>query len=383
MYNFFTTNYSKITKIKGKSVRNSQIFEKFLVFSRRFRAKLTELDRFRILEVSRELKPKWKQVAAEVKRRYRLEVSPQTCDRTWRRWKNSRSVKDLSRSGRPKLCSAEKERAMCKFARSHRFADLNAISDFCSTNLGVDMSAQTVSRILQKKGLFRRIAETKPLLSATAKQKRLIWAENHSKFSMRKWKKIIFSDEKIFKTGNCRRSLFVTRKVGEKFSPHCIQSSVRNAPQIHVWGAIGWNGPGPLKLVDGNLTAIKYQTQIINDLHVVGPNLVPGNGHFTFQQDMAPAHNARSTHAFLHDRGIPELEWPGNSPDLNIIENLWASVARKIRAYNTLPRSTQELWERVQNAWQSIPVPEIHKLYMSIPSRIQETIAAHGGSTHY
>ncbi len=43
---------------------------------------------------------------------------------------------------------------------------------------------------------------------------------------------------------------------------------------------------------------------------------------FIFQQDLAPAHTAKSTKSWLNDHGVGVLDWPSNSPDLNPIENL-------------------------------------------------------------
>ncbi len=40
------------------------------------------------------------------------------------------------------------------------------------------------------------------------------------------------------------------------------------------------------------------------------------------QQDLAPVHTAKSTKSWLNDHGVGVLDWPANSPDLNI-ENLW------------------------------------------------------------
>ncbi len=47
-----------------------------------------------------------------------------------------------------------------------------------------------------------------------------------------------------------------------------------------------------------------------------------GDADFIFQQDLAPAHSAKATSIWFKDHGIPVLNWPANSPDLNPIENL-------------------------------------------------------------
>ncbi len=36
---------------------------------------------------------------------------------------------------------------------------------------------------------------------------------------------------------------------------------------------------------------------------------------FIFQQDLAPAHTAKSTKSWLNDHGVGVLDWPANSPD--------------------------------------------------------------------
>ncbi len=40
---------------------------------------------------------------------------------------------------------------------------------------------------------------------------------------------------------------------------------------------------------------------------------------FIFQQDLAPAHTAKSTKTGLNDHVVGVLDWPANSPDLNTI----------------------------------------------------------------
>ncbi len=51
---------------------------------------------------------------------------------------------------------------------------------------------------------------------------------------------------------------------------------------------------------------------------------------FILQKDLAPAHTAKSTKSWLNDHGVGVLDWPANSPDLNI-ENIWRIVKRKMR----------------------------------------------------
>ncbi len=46
-----------------------------------------------------------------------------------------------------------------------------------------------------------------------------------------------------------------------------------------------------------------------------------------FQQDLAPAHTAKSTKSWLNDHGVSVLDWPANSPNLKPIENIYGVLS--------------------------------------------------------
>ncbi|KAK3569607.1 hypothetical protein QTP86_002602 [Hemibagrus guttatus] len=102
---------------------------------------------------------------------------------------------------------------------------------------------------------------------------------------------------------------------------------------------------------------------------------------FIFQQDLAPAHTAKSTKSWLNDHGVGVLDWPANSPDLNPIENLWGIVKRKMR--NKRPKNADELKATVKETWASIPPQQCHKLITSMPRRIEAIIKAREAPTKY
>ena len=49
-----------------------------------------------------------------------------------------------------------------------------------------------------------------------------------------------------------------------------------------------------------------------------------------FMHDGAPAHKSKIVKQFLEDHSITILEWHGNSPDFNPIENAWIFLKSKI-----------------------------------------------------
>ncbi len=107
---------------------------------------------------------------------------------------------------------------------------------------------------------------------------------------------------------------------------------------------------------------------------------------FIFQQDLAPAHTAKSTKSWLNDHGVGVLDWPANSPDLNPIENLWAIVKRKmsiVKRKNKRPKNADELKATVKETWASKPPQQCHKLITSMPRRIEAVIKAKTAPTKY
>ncbi|GFV76708.1 hypothetical protein TNCV_4729281 [Trichonephila clavipes] len=54
--------------------------------------------------------------------------------------------------------------------------------------------------------------------------------------------------------------------------------------------------------------------------------------------------------------GVPKLDRPSQSPDLNRIDHLWDVLDRRIRSQKNQPSSLQVLISVVMDAWKAIPL---------------------------
>ena len=107
-------------------------------------------------------------------------------------------------------------------------------------------------------------------------------------------------------------------------------------------------GVRPLCFLRSKVNVAVYQ-DVLEHFMLPAADQLYGDADFTFQQDLAPAHGAKTTSTLFKDHGIRVLDWPANSPDLNPIENLWRIVKRKMQYAR--PNNAEELKTTIRATW--------------------------------
>ncbi len=128
----------------------------------------------------------------------------------------------------------------------------------------------------------------------------------------------MFSDESKFCISFGNQGPRVWRKRGETQNPRCLRSSVKFPQSVMVWGAMSSAGVGPLCFL--SVLDVHPYTRKFEHFMLPAANQLYGDADFIFQQDLAPAHSAKATSTWFKHHGIPVLNWPANSPDLNPID---------------------------------------------------------------
>ena len=99
-------------------------------------------------------------------------------------------------------------------------------------------------------------------------------------------------------------------------------------------------------------------------------------------QDDAPCHHSKIVTQFLKSKKIPIVDWPGNSPDLNPIKNLWTVLNDKVSEKKTT--KTKELEEAIEAVWVlELSAEYCQSLVESMPKRLETVIKVKEGSTKY
>ena len=92
--------------------------------------------------------------------------------------------------------------------------------------------------------------------------------------------------------------------------------------------------------INGNLTAARNQHEVL-DTEVI-PLLRIHRG-MQLLHDGAPALRTRATTAYLNANNLNVVNFPSESPDLNIIENIWGELNRRLRRTVAIPTTSNQL----------------------------------------
>lgn len=283
-------------------------------------------------------------------------------------------------SGRKRIITPRAKRSLIMECKKDRKQTSKQLQGFLERS-GIAVSSSCVRRQLISTGYVARRPRKKPLLDERQRQRRLAWANEHKTWTANDWEKVCFSDESSFHIMD-NKTQYVRRQQGEEFLPQCIVKTVKHPTSVMVWSMISVHGVGRLHIVEGIMNQDKYievlKKKVVPDLKRLFPQ---GDG--IYQQDGAPCHTARRVKEFMDEQGVKILSWPGNSPDISPIENLWQIVKRRVAQRK--PTTKVGLIETLIDVWaRDTEIKELcPKLIRGVPRRVQAVVNSKGGATKY
>ena len=85
---------------------------------------------------------------------------------------------------------------------------------------------------------------------------------------------------------------------------------------------------------------------------------------FIFQQENAPCQKSKMIKTFLIENCIETLDWPNQSPDLNVIENVWSYI--KCQRTADMTGTREGTISDVKSLLENIPTKYIQNLIDSV-----------------
>ena len=221
--------------------------------------------------------------------------------------------------------------------------------------------------------VFKRMKKG-PAMNRGHRKKRKKWAEARVDWTLEKWSKVIFSDEKKFNLDGPDGFAYYWHDLRRE--PRVFSRRRAGGGSLMVWGAFSQHGKSTLAIMEGRQNSEAYVDILRNHLLPFGAQ--QPDSQWTFQQDNAPIHTSGLTKAWLSEQGIKVMEWPAVSPDLNPIENLWGILARDVYRNARQFQTKEQLKEQVMRSWADIGSATLENLVNSMPKRCRDVKRAKG-----
>lgn len=219
------------------------------------------------------------------------------------------------------------------------------------------LSTRQVRRCLRSGGLRPYVRRRVPTRSAKEMNAKKAFAKRQLK--NKKWRSIVFSDETWL---SCNEVTGRVQWAARRSQVLPVERKARwNVPSIMIWAAIGVGYKSDMIIfpprktdADGELRTFRLDSKsyVRRCLQYVVPAIV-ARGKI-LQQDGARSHASKHVREYLKRKGVNYIEdWPPYSPDLNMIEPLWKTLAAEVG--KQCPQSQDELVAAAKKAWRELP----------------------------
>jgi hypothetical protein len=247
--------------------------------------------------------------------------------------------------------------------------------------LNFNCHLRTLTKYIKKLGFRNFRYRHKPKISEENKLERVAFARKYSHWSLRQWKKVLFSDESSVELGKIYPRK-IWRKPGQALKPgFFLPTKLKFGKKyIKVWSTMSYNGVGKLVFIENRWNRYTYR-QILSDNLMTEAHRLIGRD-FIFQEDGDKVHHANVVQTWKRRNKISLFEWPAQSCDLSPIENLWSDFKKRL----SLKRQTfniQDFKAIAEEVWEETEVSKCRALIESMPRRIRAVLESQGEVTKY
>lgn len=229
------------------------------------------------------------------------------------------------------------------------------------------MAARTIRQNAAAMGLKWGTPKKTRYLTDVHKTKRLAFAKKYRNVDVTPF---IFTDEKVFYVEG--------PKMGERYEEgHRPQAPTKaHSGKVNVWWGISLRYNLKPYLFSQNMDAPLYVSILESRLPDVGEN------DWTLVRDNDSKHTSRIARAWEAEH-CPEVitDWPPYSPDLNVIENIWAILTQRV--YDKPLRSVSALEKKIEKCIAEVTDEEIETLINSFRDRLKKVTKAKGDNIPY
>ena len=217
-------------------------------------------------------------------------------------------------------------------------------------------------------GYEYKVKLKKQWLSRKHREQRVAWCQRHAHFSQNDRRGVIFSDESMFHVLERKNQVKIWRADEERLHQGCIQKvSTGTEGKLGIWGCLSGQGPTEARIFYENMDRQKYCDGLNHELkRSIGK--LPDKGKIIYQQDLAPWYTSKMVKAKMKKMKLKVLDWPGKSPDLNLVEFVWSILEKKLMTTPIYNKAT--LRKRLETEWKFSGIDLCCSLVDSMPERL-------------
>ncbi|GFS99810.1 transposable element Tc1 transposase [Trichonephila clavipes] len=244
------------------------------------------------------------------------------------RFKSDGLIENKSGRGRKSILSDVAKRKVLKDIKIGPKLSAVKLTAETSRIMGRSVSAEIVRNVIRHAGYSSRKARKKAFISLQNQKKHLEFAKTHQ-----------------LKTELLEESIF---------------------SKFNIFGS------------DGHRTVWRKPNTAL-DLKNLRPTVKQGGG--SVMQDNDSKHTARNVKVWCLFHCKQQLHTPPQSPDIYVIENLWATLEVAVQKHQI--RNKAHLKQVLQEEWDKISPDTTKKLVESVPRRLEDIIKAKEHATRY
>lgn len=310
-----------------------------------------------------------------------VDLSPATVQCIVQRFVHENRVVDKPRNAPNKIFTCAEERLITRKIKKNPKLSAPKLATQIEDELGKRCHPETIRRVLRKNDFNGRVARKKPFISEKNRKIRLKFVQEHRDKTSDFWDNVIFADESKFNIFGSDGMQYVWRKPNTELEKKNLKATVKHGGgNVMVWACMSAHGVGKLQFIEGNMDSRMY-LNILKDNLIESAEMLGIKDNFRFYQDNDPKHKSGIVQTWLIWNCPHVMSPPAQSPDLNVIENLWAQLDSAVRQHQIT--SKEQLKAVLTEEWAKISPSTCRKLVDSIPNRLGDVRQAKGGHTKY
>ncbi|KAK3539781.1 hypothetical protein QTP70_013215 [Hemibagrus guttatus] len=184
-----------------------------------------------------------------------LKLSSSTVHNIIQRFRESGTISVRKGQGRKTILDARDLRALRRHCITYRNATVMEITIWAQEYFQKTLSVNTIHRAIRRCRLQLYRSKKKPYLNMIQKRRRFLWAKAHLKWTVAKWKTVLWSDESKCEVLFGKLGCHVIRTKEDKDNPSCYQRSVQKPASLMVWVCMSACGMGSLHIWKGTINA--------------------------------------------------------------------------------------------------------------------------------